>query len=175
MSTPLRPDEVCVVVLLPFHQHRVPPLHEGVQVGPGRAAHVDQVLGGPDLHPHQGNEGPQRLVHLRGGRPSATLASKGQRAAICGMCPEMTETLTHHVDKVDNFKYPPSQLGLISLHLLVLKRHAPHVRPRSHPVSQRLTQYKSPGDSRLTLTPQITTCDCHHTRDGPTRCRHLCV
>lgn len=31
--------------------------------------------------------------------------------------------LTHHVDEVDDFKHPLSQLGLISLHLHVLQRH----------------------------------------------------
>lgn len=36
------------------------------------------------------------------------------------LCPEIAKGLTHHVDKVDNFKYPISQLSLIFLHLQVL-------------------------------------------------------
>lgn len=55
---------MCVVVLLPLEQLRVPPLHEGVQVDSGRRRDADQVSVGPDLQAHQGDEGPQRLVDL---------------------------------------------------------------------------------------------------------------
>lgn len=42
----------------------------------------------------------------------------------CGICPGKTAAaLTHHVDKVDDFKYPLSQLGQISVHLYVLKQY----------------------------------------------------
>lgn len=60
---------MCVVVLLPLEQLRVPPLHEGVQVVSGRGGDADQVPVGPDLQAHQGDEGPQRLVDL-GERPA---------------------------------------------------------------------------------------------------------
>lgn len=54
-----------VVMLFPFHQVGVSPLHESIQVGSGRGGHCDQVLAGPDLQPHQSNEGPQGLVCLQ--------------------------------------------------------------------------------------------------------------
>lgn len=55
---------MCVVVLRPLQQLRVPPPHEGVQVGSGWRRDADQVSVGPDLQAHQGDEGPQRLVDL---------------------------------------------------------------------------------------------------------------
>lgn len=60
----LQPDELRVVVVLPLEQLRVPPPHEGVQVGPGWGSDADQVSGGPDLQAHQGDEGAQGLVDL---------------------------------------------------------------------------------------------------------------
>lgn len=60
-----RPDEMGVVMLLPFHQLRVPPVGESIQVSPSWGGHRDLVTIGPDLQPHQSDEGPQRLVDLR--------------------------------------------------------------------------------------------------------------
>lgn len=56
---------MCVVMLFPFHQLRVSPLHERIQVGPGRGGHRDLVTIGPDLKTHQSNEGPQGLICLQ--------------------------------------------------------------------------------------------------------------
>lgn len=56
---------MCVVMLFPFHQLRVSPLHESIQVSPSWGGHRDQVPIGPDLQPHQSNEGPQWLVCLQ--------------------------------------------------------------------------------------------------------------
>lgn len=54
-----------VVMLLPFHQLRVSPAGESIQVSPSWGGHRDLVTTGPDLQPHQSDEGPQRLVNLR--------------------------------------------------------------------------------------------------------------
>lgn len=54
-----------IVIWLPFQQVIVPPVHESVQVCPSRRGHIDQVTAGPDLQPHQSDEGPQGLVCLK--------------------------------------------------------------------------------------------------------------
>lgn len=48
---------MCVVMWFLFYQLRVSPLHESIQVGPGRGGHRDLVTIGPDLQPHQCDEG----------------------------------------------------------------------------------------------------------------------
>lgn len=118
-----------VVVLLSLQQLRVSPLHEPVQVGAGRGGHGDQVPIGPDLQTHQGDEGPQRLVGLGGAssrqtvrRETSTWLATSLNFRESENSPEFIKgKLTHHVDKVDNFEDPLSELRLISIHLLVLK------------------------------------------------------
>lgn len=52
-------------MLLPFQQLRVSPGGESIQVSPSWGGHRDLVTIGPDLQPHESDEGPQRLVDLR--------------------------------------------------------------------------------------------------------------
>lgn len=54
--------------------------------------------------------------------------------------------MTHHVDKVHDLKDPLSQLGLISLLLLVLKQHDITLQP-SHLISQHLIQQNQIRDT----------------------------
>lgn len=76
------PDEVGVVMLLPLHQLRVSPAGESIQVGPSWGGHRDLVTVGPDLQPHQSDEGPQRLVDLRATRREAVKQGTSRRSVV---------------------------------------------------------------------------------------------